>query len=264
MLPTRLLRVFSTLTCAVTMGCSGPAEVPTTTKEGTAPVPEIDPGTAVLGGTVLDAAGDPVAGATLVAAETEDTATTGADGTFLMGVTADTTLSIRVTADGLAPTLADPVAVPKGTTSTGFEVRLLTAEKLDKISKDAGVDFTGDGGTNTRGTIAVMVVSLGGTCTQEGAAVAFVPSEADIVRYAPTSPDDALVDPDDALTSVQPDAPIAAYVVGVIPPAVYDQVALENSSCSLVPSPVTFEGRTYEGGFSVATGALSQVTVFIQ
>jgi hypothetical protein len=254
----RSVQLYLVSVLTVTAGCSGPAEAPFGPLPDPAPTVNLGAGKAVLGGTVRDADGVGIANARLEVAETTDATLTEADGTYLLGVAADTTLSIQVTAEGFSPTFLPGVRLGEGESSTGFDALLLTPSTLEAYNLLPSAPIP-DG----RATIAVSFVSLGGLCSQDGATVDLAPSLVDTVLYVPTSTDDALLAPDPSLMSVQPDAPIAAYVLGVEPPSIYDDVSIEKTACSQNPFPIAFDRRTYEGTNSVAVGALTQVTIFI-
>ncbi len=211
---------------------------------------------AMLSGHVLDETGAPVMGATVQVVETKVMATTAADGSFTVAVPGDTTFVLHGSLAGRADTRVQALSVPAGTASSGLDVYLLPQAQVDAANQMGG------GTPTTRAVVAVIVSSLSGKYTEDGATVALEPAYAGTALYAGAGP--GVVAPDAQQPSIAPGALVGAWLVSVTPPSTYYAISVEKSGCAQVPFPVTSAGRVYTGGFQVKEGGLTQFNVFVE
>jgi hypothetical protein len=222
-------------------------------------LPVLNPGQAVLSGKVVDSAGQGVANATIAIAETGLKGMTGPDGAYSLMVPSDSTLSLQVSATGYGRTLVESVMVASMQTSTGFDVLLLTREKIDSINVMAR-----PGSMGGYGAVALTIRSASGNCTAEGAKISMSPSSLGTVYYAKKVAGQPVTDPDPALTAVERTDGVAAWLGGVTPSGFAYFVNVSKTGCPQAAYPVAFGGRTHEGLKKVEADGLTQLTLFLQ
>lgn len=221
-------------------------------------VPDLMPGMAMLSGRVVDRMGSGIASASLLVAESDATATTGADGRFAMVVRGNSTITLVVTADGFAKTFVESVEVPTGKATTGFDVLVVPAATIDEYAQLA------QPGATDRGLVAVMVRSQRDACAMGGARVTFDhPAVLGKVIYAKQGVPMA-GDPDPALTGIQVTTGVSAWLAAAVPPGTTYALAIDKAGCVTTPAPVTMGDRIHTGRFRVAAKALTQITLFTE
>jgi hypothetical protein len=251
-----VVRVLSVVVVAM-CGCDG--------GDGVAPAgspppagPASAPGRAVVQGRVLGADGQPVAGATVAVLDAPvgaaAGASAGADGRWQLSVPADTSITLRATAEGLAPTLFGAFLVPDGRVTEDLDLLLLTRQTVDQMNAAAG----GADGT-ALGVAALDIVARGG-CDAAGGQVSLDPARAGQVAYGAG----AAVAPDGAATAVQAGARPAVWLLGVRPPGVYYHIRFDKPGCRQSAGPVEWGGRIHQGGPPFAAGSLSQGLLFVE
>ena len=231
-----------------------PAELPPT-------MPDPMPGQASLGGVVRDANGQGVAGAVIKVAETDQTATADSSGAYQLTVPSDSTLTLKATATGMAPTFRESVSVAAGATVGDFDLLLLSSDQVTAI------DTLGAPGQEmSRGAMAVKLHSLDATCVTAGALVSIFPPNAGTVVYSSPAATTGGVDmPDPTIAAVQAGTSISFWLAGALPPGNMNllQMSVQQNGCQLVSSP-TSGSVTYPGLRQVAAGALTQADLFLQ
>lgn len=219
-------------------------------------VPRLAPGRATLGGRVISMDGLGVPGAQVTVIETGALATTEADGAFRLGIPADSTLTLRVTAGGHAPSRTEPVLVAADSSVSDLDVLLLPAAKLAEYNQMAGRPGV------AAGVLAVRVRALSPGCTADGAVLRLAPETLGTVLYARGG--GPATDPDRTLAAMSSSAGIAAWVVGVPPPGNQLSLIVAKPGCASPPAPVAVAERTYPGRFDVEAGGLAHATLFLR
>jgi hypothetical protein len=101
---------------------------------------------------------------------------------------------------------------------------------------------------------------MAGACDPTGGTIKIEPAVFGKVFY--TKPGNAA--PDATQTTIGSKNGPAAWIVGVLPPAIYFRVGFEKAGCAPMPMPLDFSGRTHTGVHPVETGAISHTTLFVQ
>jgi hypothetical protein len=255
MLPAKSPRAWSL--CAIvaltTMGCvldghPRPSSVPV--------MPMPTPGTASLSGHVVDVDGRGVAGATLKVAETDATATTDPQGRYDLPVLSDSTLTLVTSAGGFATTYREPIMLASQSTVTGFDVLLLS---MDKVTA-----YNALGPLGSRGVMALRLHSMSPTCVTAGARISIWPPKAGTVVYSRPASTGALDEPDPLLTQVQPGARVSAWLVGAISPGNSLLVTVQQSGCHVMTQPPSIGGAISVGMGHVDTQVFTEMDLFLE
>ena len=206
---------------------------------------------ATVTGRIVDVNGVAVAGAAVAVRLTGEHATADASGAFTLDVPANTTLTVAVTAPGMAPTLLAQFLVSPGA-SANFQVPLLGTDHLKGLVA-MGSNVMG-------GAIAVSLRSMsGGVPNAAGATIELTPSNLGKVLYAPTSA--GMADPDPAMTTFMPGTDPVAWALGVQPHVSIMKLTLHGAS--QVQPPYAIDEVEWPGTFTVDAGALTLVTLFV-
>jgi hypothetical protein len=237
----------SRLTCFVVVatlgGCADDAATYTYPET---PAPETD--RATVTGQILDTAGAPVAGATVVVRASGEHATADSRGAFVLDVPANTTLTLAAAAPNMAPTLLQQLMVSPGS-SGAVEIPMVTSEHFQRL--------VAMGGTPSGGVLVVALKSLSGSGSVAGATVELTPNLGRVM-YAPTSI--GMADPDPSMAAVVPGNDSYAWALGVQPHVSIMQLALHG--VPHVEPPYAVDDVTLPGTFTVDAGALTLVTLF--
>jgi hypothetical protein len=210
------------------------------------PAAETDRATVI--GQILDITGAPVPGATVVVRASGEHATVDSAGTFVLGVPANTTLTLAATAPNMAPTLLQQFMVSPGT-SVLVEMPMVTSDHFQRL--------VAMGGTPSGGVLVVALKSLSGTGSVAGATVELTPNLGRVM-YAPTSR--GMADPDPSMAAVVPGDDSYAWALGVQPHVSIMQLVLHGAP--QVEPPYAVDDMTLPGTFTVDAGALTLVTLF--
>jgi hypothetical protein len=245
--------VFLAAGLEVFSGCTG-AEVTYTPASLPPSVPHLEPGQAMVAGRVSTMDDQPVAGALITALEAGAQATTDGEGLWAFPVPGDSTVTLRVTADGLAPTLSDTMIIPSGGTGAGIDLLMVPPARIDQLNALGGRPST------AAGVVAVQVVSMSGACPASGGHVVVAPAELGRVVY--TSGDDAI--PDAALTEMQEGPAVPAWIAAAVPSGFYVRLGFQKSGCTPMAAPFQVGGRMYTGHGPIQAGALTQAVLFVE
>ena len=200
--------------------------------------PPIGDARATVTGSIVDANGAAVPGAMVMTRATDEQAT------------ADTTLTLAVTASNMATTLLPQFTLPRDGTAV-LTIPLLSHERI--ASLDAR------GANRAGGTVAIVVKSVSGASdTAVGATVALRPAGFGTVLYAPAQT--GMPDPDPSLTAVVRGASPVAWAVGVLPHVSTLQLVLDGAS--QIAMPYSIDDVTWSGTFTVDPDSLTLLTLF--
>jgi S-formylglutathione hydrolase FrmB len=159
-----------------------------------------------------------------------------------------TTLTLSVSAPGMAPTLLQQFLVSPGATGT-VEIPLVTSAHFQSL--------VGMGSNPMGGVVAVALKSMSGYGSLAGSTVALTPSLGRVMYAASGA---GMTDPDPTMAMVvQGDDPYA-WALGVQPHVSIMQLALHG--VKQVPPPYAIDEVTWPGTFTVDAGALTLVTLF--
>ena len=218
------------------------------------------PASASLSGRVHRADGSPVAGASVLIAETDGSVSTGDDGTYSVSVPSESTVTLVASAPGMAPTYRQPVQLTAQASGMGLDILMLST---DEVATLAALSPTNR--ATTGGVIATRLHALVPSCAPAGATIAVRPPQAAQVVYGHSAVADAVSSPDPALTSVQVgDGDVAGWLVGAVPPGSEIDIAVARDGCRVaVPAP-SLGGLTYESGMRVDALALTEMDLFLE
>jgi hypothetical protein len=175
-------------------------------------------------------------------------ATADSEGAFILGVPANTTLTLTATAPNMAPTLLQQFIVSPGT-SAAVEVPMVTSDHFKSL--------VGMGTNPMGGVVAVALKSMSGAGSLVGATVELTPSLGRVM-YAATGA--GIADPDPAMAMVLQSDDQYAWALGVQPHVSIMQLALRG--VSQIEPPYAIDEVTLPGTFTVDAGALTLVTLF--
>jgi hypothetical protein len=227
------------------------------------PSPAAHTGRALIAGQVTDAAGAPVAGATIRVAETDALAMSGPDGAYQIEVPSDSSVTLAVAAPGMAGTFTESVVVAAGAKVLGFDLDVLPSERINAMN-----GLTAPGHEGARGLMAVRLHSLAPACTLSGATVSVWPAKAGTVLYAAAGAPGTMIEPDPSLSSVQQGAEdgaqVALWLTGTQPPANDLRFTVQQAGCRLAAASPSLDGLTYSGQRHVAPGALTMAHLFLE
>jgi hypothetical protein len=213
---------------------------------------------ALLAGRVLDENEQPVAGATVLAAETDAAVPVDIEGRYQLLVPADSTLTLVVSAPGFAKTYSESVVLAAHSMISDFDLILLSTDRFNAIN---GLD--GAAQPATLGVMAIRLHSLSTGCTLAGAQLSIWPPQAGAIVYAASSPTGGLDQPDPALTGVQEGARISAWLVGALPPGNMLLIGVNQAGCALLKESPSLKGMVFPGSRRVDAQALSQADLFL-
>jgi hypothetical protein len=178
---------------------------------------------------------------------------TAPDGSFVLDVPADTTLTLATTAPGMAPTLIQQFLLPPGGQTT-LVVWMLSGERVTELAA-MGTDASG-------GVVAITVRSaISGALAVtgiDGASIEIFPRDLGRVLYA--SEPGELPDPDPALMAL-PRGSSAAWALGVKPHV--SVTTLELRGAARLEPPYVVDDVTWPGTFTVEANTLTLVTMLI-
>jgi hypothetical protein len=219
----------------------------------TAPeTPTVENDRAKVTGHVVDAAGAPVAGATVAVRTSGEHTTTDSTGAFTLDVPANTTLTLAATAPSMAPTLLQQFLISPDA-SAAVEIPVITGDHFKNL--------VAMGGNPSGGVVAVALKSLSGSGSVAGATVQLTPS---LGRVMYTATSAGMADPDPAMAAVMPTVVQGddsyAWALGVQPHVSIMQLAMHG--VAQVEPPYAIDDVTWPGTFTVDAGALTLVTLF--
>ena len=221
------------------------------------PMPVV--GEALLSGHVGSSDGTPVAGATILVAETDKKATADDTGAYQIMVPADSTVTLMASAAGWAATFRESVMLASQATISNFDFMMLTPEKVTTIGA-----LGAPGKESTRGLIAIRLHSLAPGCVTAGAQITVWPPLAATVVYSrPASTSGGMDEPDMAMTGVQAGTTIQAWLAGTMPPGSGLVIDVSQVGCQrMQPSP-SLQGMVFSGQRRVAIQALTEADLFL-
>ena len=256
-------RLVLLIACASLFGvaCLKGEVVPYTS--GVPGMPTPMPGQAALAGSVRDASGQPIAGATIKIAETDATTTTDSSGAYQIMVPSDSTLTLLAQASGMATTFRDAVMLASGASVTGFDLDLLPTAQIDSMNA------LGPGGQTTgRGAVALRLHSTGAGCALPGAQISIYPPDAATVVYSsPAAAGSGALDmPDPSTPAVQGGTGIGAWLVDALPPGNMNllQIQVQQNGCQLMDQSPSLSGLIFVGDRRVAAESLTEGDLFLQ
>src|SRR5262245_43583430 len=104
-------------------------------RKGTVPqMPKPIVGAATISGTVRDAAGGTVAGATVRVAETDATVTTNAAGAYTLTIPSDSTITLATSAPGFATSYRESIMLAHTAAATGLDVMLVPVADVNRFT----------------------------------------------------------------------------------------------------------------------------------
>ena len=225
-------------------GCGDAKLKEITNVDSTSPpvMPMPMPGTGVLAGRVVNAAGEPVAGAAVLVAETDAVTMSDAAGAYQLTVLADSTITLVTTADGFAKSYRESVVVADQAMIPSFDVLLLPSDMMTRFAA-MGADES-----PTRGVMAVRLHSLNDACATAGAHIAVWPPRTGTVFYSqPAATAGALDEPNEAITATQAGVRIDAWVVGAASPGSQLTITVDQTGCHLVSPSPSISGVQFPG-----------------
>lgn len=220
-----------------------PSELPTS--------PVISTGRATVKGKVVDGVGVPVAGALVWSAESDDSITSAADGTFSLSVPSDTTLTLRALKEVFTGTSLQPFSLTAGSTVEGLEVLMIPGSTLGLLNNYAS-------GVEDHGVVAVTAISLSATCSIAGGTVRLELVPTAKALYVPNGQHA----PDVRLQAMQARGEPNAWIAGV-PAGTGYELVFEGTGCRQVSLPVSHGGVTWQHGLRVTRG-LTVANVFVE
>lgn len=206
---------------------------------------------ATVRGRAVDGNGLPVVGATIWAAESDDSTTTDAEGRFTLRVPAESTITLRGLKEVYTGTSVQPFALQPDATLDGLEVRMIPGSTLALLNNYVS-------GNENHGVVAVNVVSLSASCTAEGGTtrLTLVPTaKALYVRDGQHAPDLSLM-------AMQRAGEPNAWIAG-IPAGTGYELVFEKSGCRQLALPVRWRGAEWRSGLRVTRG-LTVANVFVE
>jgi hypothetical protein len=207
---------------------------------------------------VVDASALAVEGVLVTCSETDERATTAADGSYSLKVPADTTFTLRTYKPLFAGTTVTPIRVAANKTITHFDILTIPGPSIGAYNAQAGSD-------EARGVLAINVVSRSGRCDASSATVAALnpetlkPMPGALALYVPSGNSQ----PDRSLSFMQNGSKPNALLVGV-PEGQDFPIRFEKAGCAALPFPVTQGDVQYQPGLRVALAGLTQVSLFVE
>jgi hypothetical protein len=244
----------------VLANCQSNTAVPTThVVDGSVPMmPMPMSGQATLGGHVLDSGGNPIAGATVIIAETDGSAVADAAGAYSMSVPSDSTLTVKATAPTFAPSYRGSIMLAAQTAIGDFDVTMLTPAEVSS----ANALVTSVTQPATRGLVALRLHTMSTSCTLTGAHLAVSPSGSATVVYARPSTAGGLDQPDTTADGVQDGATIGAWLLDAFPPATYAQISIAQPGCVLMAGSPSMNGMMFTGGWRAEAAAFTEADLY--
>jgi hypothetical protein len=223
---------------------------PTFPKSEVPSSPGLTIGRATVNGRVFDANGLAVGSVLVWSAESDDSTTSAADGTFTLSVPADTTVTLRALKEVFTGTSMQPFSLRPGDVFDGLEVMMIPGSTLGLLNTLAR-------GLEDHGAVAVTVTSLGSCDPTNGKLrLALVPTaKALYVRSGQRAPDVAL---EGMRLGGRPNAWIAG-----VPAGTGYELIFEKTGCRQVSLPVSNGGADWQPGLRVTRG-LTVANVFVE
>lgn len=250
------------LACFLALGACGEVSPPRAAPDvPVMPTPSV--GQAMLSGHVRASDGQPIAGASVLVAETDARAVTDEAGGYQLMVPADSTVTLMASATGRAATFRESVLVAAQATIADFDLRLLTPDELTAFG--ALAPGAGPAQDSTRGLLAVRLHSLDPACVLAGAELSVWPPQAGTVLYSrPASAGSVALDPPDgAMANVQAGAIVQVWLAAALPPGNGLTLGVAQAGCRLLnPSP-SMAGLMFPGQRHVAAQALTEADLFL-
>ncbi len=258
--PVKLVATFLTVAGIVGCGVSKRISVQNVDSSSLPSMPTPTPGHASLSGVVVDADGNPIVGANVKVAETDAIVSTDDSGTYQMMVPSDSTLTLVASATGFGNTYHDAIVLASEAEITQLDLLMLPTSKIAGMNALGG---TGATAAATLGVVAVRIHSLGAECSTAGAHLSVSPSKAATLFYSRPSTTGGLDEPDATMSSVQVDAGVAAWLVGVLPPGNMLQFTVDQPGCQLLAQSPSMNGLQYVGLRRVDAQALTVAGLFL-
>jgi hypothetical protein len=258
--PTRQVHPWLCVVLLATIAC-GRQKSTDSEPIGTNSIPQMPmpmPGQAMISGLVSDDAGQPVAGATVRVAETDQSATTDATGAYQIMVPSDSTVTLATSATGFATTFRESMIIASGATVSGLDVMLMAPATVTAFNSMSSIAMA-----TTRGLMAIRLHSMGPGCATTGAHLTIWPPEAGTLLYSRPATAGGLDQPDPTVDGVQDGATVHAWLVAAVSPGSLLQINVQQAGCQQIPESPSIDGVVFPGQRRAVPQGLTQVDLFL-